>query len=77
MTITNSVFWDNHGIFGHGGILNVGTLTIASSTFANNKVNMGGTGGIGNVGTLTVENSVFSQNHGFLAEGSVITLTAR
>jgi len=55
------------GIFG-GGIRNDGTLTVESSTFANNRALRGG-GGIFNDGTLTVKNSTFAGNRAPLGGG--------
>ncbi|MGP8259228.1 MAG: MBG domain-containing protein [Acidobacteriaceae bacterium] len=46
-----------------GGIYNNGTLTVTSSTFANNSAGEYG-GGIYNVGTLRVTGSTFSDNTG-------------
>ena len=65
MTVTNSEFSGNHGIFADGGITNVGTLTVKRNTFSDNLAHLGGAGGITNFGTVTVEESAFSENSGF------------
>ena len=62
-----------------GGIYNVGTLTVANSTFSGNRSTVGG-GGIYNGGTLTVTNSTFSGNSagnqgGGILNDSTLTVT--
>jgi len=52
---------------GGGGIYNVGTLTVTSSTIEHNSADQGG--GIANVGTLTVTNSTIEHNSAFAGGG--------
>lgn len=62
MSLLRSVIGYNTATDAGAGIRNDGTLTIESSTIANNEVLSGPGGGIENHGTLVIRNSTVSQN---------------
>ena len=62
LTLRDSVVIDTRLDFTDGVISNSGTLTVTSSTIANNLAAFGGVGGIQNTGTLIVSNSTISGN---------------
>jgi hypothetical protein len=69
-TLTNSRFTQNTTSSGGGGVANVGTLTLAHSSFSENTADLGG--GVLNDGTLTVEHSSFVENTASLNGGGVV-----
>ena len=64
LSIKDSEFVNNRGIFGDGAIGNAGRLDVKHSTFGQNLARQGGAGGIGNGGTASVADSEFSMNAG-------------
>lgn len=62
MTLLRSLIGFNTATDAGAGIRNEGTLTVDSSTVANNEVLAGPGGGIDNHGTLVIRNSTVSQN---------------
>jgi CSLREA domain-containing protein len=69
LTVIDSTFTDNNAGYG-GGIANLGSLTIANSTFYNNDATYGG-GVYNEGGTLTILNSTFSANGATTSGGGV------
>lgn len=63
LTISGTIFTDNHSGYAGGAINNEGTLNVADCTFTGNSAGNFG-GAIYNGGTLTVTDSTFTSNSG-------------
>jgi hypothetical protein len=68
-TLSGLTITCGHAGYG-GGIQNLGTLTVANSSFASNSASVDG-GGIENSGTLTVANSTFASNSATYGGGGI------
>ncbi len=66
LAMTNCTVSGNSSTFDAGGILNMGTLAINSSTITNNSANGGnnGGGGLENVGAASLRNTIIAGNNG-------------
>jgi len=80
LTVTNSIFDDNNGINGGGGIMARGITKIADSTFSRNDATYGGGLDVLAPGVVSVERVTFTNNHsdhggGIGMSGGMLTLT--
>jgi len=72
LTVVDSKFTDNQGIYGGSISITSGSLSVKGSTFSNNKAFKGGA--ISNIAnSLTVENSIFTSNNSTNYAGAIYT----